>query len=219
MRHASVVLALGLAGALGTPASAYTIAAEHYATYAEVQSHIIGGLDFFARGDTEKLRIISVSPPGQGQTPYNLWNNDIPHAFKVVYNASGIAGISIDDLYSITLPVTIDAATNGLLVTAFTDPVGRTVHLDHLQITLPSFQIYNVDAVAHASPTDYLLVRTDLPLTDGFILSGQVTFAWSGSLPPPAEQWFEVSPVVTPEPAGAVLTLIGALLIGLPRRR
>jgi|GEM_PF-3635737 len=204
-------------GALVWPAAADLITTQHFGTLAEVQAYVVDGFDFVARGDTAELRITRADPPAQAATPFNLWNNGIPHGFKVVYNAGGIAGISIDDLYVVQMPVTIDPATNGLLVTAFTEGSGRTVRLDNLRLTLPGFVMYDVPDVALAPPTDYLLIETSLPLTDGFILSGTVTFSWSGSLPPAAEEWFEVAPVVVPEPT-SMLALVGGVLLMVRRR-
>ncbi len=211
------VVAWVLCGALATPVFAGVIATEHFSTLAEVEAHIIGGMEFVARGDTERLRITRVDPPEVAEMPFDLWNNGVPHAFKVVYNAGGIAGLSIDDLYTITEPVTISPDTNGLLVTAEALGAGRSVVLQNLIITLPGFLMYPVGDVASAPETDYLLVETDLPLVGGFILSGTVTFTWDGDLPPPAEQWFEVTPVVIPEPASGVLAVLGLVLLGLRR--
>lgn len=90
------------------------------------------------------------------------------------------------------------------------------VLLDNLKLTLPGFIIYNLADVAQSPTPEYMLLTTDAALRDGFILSGQVTFSWDGSLPAPDEQWFEVTPVVTPEPSALLMAL------GLPlflRRR
>lgn len=215
MRLATVVLVCGV---LAAPVTADLINTRHFGNFAEVQAHILGGLDFVARGDTQELRITRADPPGSATAPVGPWNNGIPHAFKVVYNAGGIAGLSIDELYAVEFPVTINSATNGLLITAFVEGAGRGVRLENLRITLPGFIMHDVGDIALAPPTDYMLVDTALPLVDGFILSGTVRFDWTGALPPPAEQWFEVSPVVIPEPAGAAILIAGALT-GLRRRR
>lgn len=214
MRLAMVVW---MCGVLGAPAMAGLINTQHFGSLAEVQTHILGGLDFVARGDTQELRITRADPPGSATAPVGPWNNGVPHAFKVVYNAGGVAGISIDELYTVQVPVTINPATNGLLITAFVDGAGRGVTLGNLRITLPGFIMHEVGDAADAPPTDYMLVDTSLPLVDGFILSGTVQFNWTGGLPPPAEQWFEVAPVVIPEPA-TVLLLAGGVLTGLRRR-
>lgn len=208
------ITAIVLCSLLAVPAFSAIITTQHFGTQAEVDAHVIGGYEFFARGDTENLRITRADPPAMAETPFTLWNNGVPHAFKVVYNAGGIAGISIDDLYTIQEPVDIRSDTNGLLITALAAGEGRSVLVDNLIITLPSFVMHNVPDAASAPATDYLLVTTDLPLSGGFILSGTVTFSWTGAQAPPLEQWFEVSPVVTPEPATGVLLAAGLLLAG-----
>jgi len=202
---------------LAGPAGAALITTEHYHTWAEVEAHVIGGFEFFARGDTEKLRMTRTDPPAEAHVPFDIWNSGVPHGFKVVYNAGGIAGISIDDVYTVQLPVSISPLTNGLLVTAFADGADRSVLVSNLKLTLPPFNIYDVGDVAFAPATDYLLIETDLPLAGGFILSGTVTFSWSGSLPPADQQWFEVTPVITPEPAAYGLLLAGPLLLRIRR--
>jgi hypothetical protein len=216
MRH---VLALALCAALAAPSMADLITTQHFNTFAEVQAYLLGGLEFVARGDTELLRLTRANPPGVTQLPFTLWNDGIAHGFKVVYNAGGIAGLSIDDLYTIQTPVTIDPATNGLLVTACADGTGRSVVVSNLKITLPGFLMYNVGDLASAPETDYMLIGTALPLAGGFILSGTVTFNWEGSIPPAPEQWFEVAPVVVPEPAMCTLACAAGLwLLHRPRR-
>jgi hypothetical protein len=210
-------LALLLCSFLAAPVFATAITTQHFGTQAEVDAHVIGGYEFFARGDTEKLRLTRTDPAGMAELPFPLWNNGVPHAFKVVYNAGGIAGISIDDLYTIQEPVTIRPDTNGLLITAFAAGTGRSVLVSNLVITLPGFVMYPVPDIASAPNTDFLLTTTDLPLAGGFILSGTVTFNWTGAMPPPVEQWFEVAPVVVPEPAAGLLATAGLLLAG--RRR
>ncbi len=213
------IMAWFFAGALlASPAVAERLlTTQHFGSYAELEPLIGGGMEFIAHGDTAKLQI-EVPPASPQQRPFDLWNDGVPHAFKVVYNPGGIAGLSIDDEYTIEAPTLIDAATNGLLITAFTDAPGGAVVLDNLRITLPGFLVYPVNDQAQAPATDYLLVTTDLALAGGFILSGTVTFAWDGPLPPPANEWFEVTPVVViPEPAAVSLLLAGLTL--LVRRR
>jgi hypothetical protein len=216
MKYAIVPI---LCACLASPALASLISSHHYSSMAEVQQHVIGGFDFYARGDTEKLRETRTSPFAQQELAFPLWNDGIAHGFKVVYNASGIAGISIDDLYSITMPVTINPLTDGLLVTACATAPGSSVQVSNLKLTLPGMVIYDVGSTANAPPTDYLLIDTELPLINSFILSGTVTFNWSGSLPPPDQQWFEVTNVVMPEPAAGTLLAAGGLLTGVLRRR
>jgi len=206
------ITAITLCSLLATPAFSDLIATQHFSSQAEVDAHVVGGYEFFARGDTQKLRITRTDPPAAAETPFTLWNDGVPHAFKVVYNAGGIAGISIDDLYTIQVPVTIRPDTNGLLITALAAGDGCGVQLGNLVITLPGFVMHNVADTAAAPGTDYLLVTTGLPLAGGFILSGTVTFNWAQSLPPPVEQWFEVAPVVVPEPAAGLLLSAGLLL-------
>lgn len=204
---------------LAAPAAAdMLLTTQHFGSYAEVEPLIGGGLEFFARGDTDRLSITVPPDPPQEQ-PFNLWNDGIPHAFKVVYNAGGIAGLSIDDEYTIQAPATIDPATNGLLITAFSDVPGGSVVLQNLRITLPGFIMYTVNDDVQAPAADYMLLTTDLALVNGFILSGTVTFEWDGSLPVPTHEWFEVAPVVViPEPAAASLILLGGLAL-IARRR
>lgn len=208
-----------LCSLLAMPTFAAMIETEHFSTFAEVQQHVIGGFDFFARGDTQLLRETRTSPYSQQTLPFPLWNDGVAHGFKVVYNASGIAGISIDDLYTIEMPVTIDPRTDGLLITALADAPGSAVHVNNLKLTFPGFVIYDVFDTANAPNTDYLLIATHLPLINSFILSGTVTFNWTGSLPPPDQQWFEVTPVVLPEPASAGLLAAASALLPLLRRR
>lgn len=215
MRLGIAFLSCGLLAAAGRAA---TITTEHFATFQDALHNVVSGFEFTAHGDTEKIEVTSTNPPGHAETPFDLWTNGVPHAFRVVYNRGGVTGISIDDRYAIIPPVNVDPATNGLLLTAFTEAEGRQVLLNHLKLTLPGAQVYDVDDFAHAPPPDYLLISTDLPLYDGFLLSGQVTLSWNGGLPPPAEQWFEATPVVVPEPATAVLLLLGGLTTGLRRR-
>ena len=215
MRRATALLLCGL---LAAPALA-SIDSAHYGSMSEVYQHVVAGFDFFARGDTEQLRMTRAVPPEVNEMPFTLWNNGIAHGFKVVYNAGGVAGISIDDLYTVDVPVTINPETNGLLVTAFVEGADRSVRLDNLKITLPGFTMYDVGDSALAPAPDYMLLTTDLPLTGGFILSGTVTFSWTGALAPRTDQWFEVAPVVTPEPASGLLALAGAALSFLRPRR
>ncbi len=63
-----------------------------------------------------------------------------------------------------------------------------------------------------------IAVNTIVWIVTAVILSGQVTFGWAGGLPPPAEQWFDASPVVVPEPATGLLLVFGALALGVRRR-
>lgn len=216
MKRATAIVLCSL---LAAPTFAALITTEHFSSMAEVQARVIGGFDFYARGDTEKLRETRTSPFAQQDLPFGLWNNGIAHGFKVVYNTAGIAGMSIDDKYAIEMPVTMDPRTNGLLITALGSASGCSVLVSDLQITLPGMVMYNVNDSASAPQTDYLLISTDLPLVDSFILSGEVTFSWSGSLPPPDQQWFEVTPVVTPEPASGGLLAAAATLLQVLRRR
>jgi len=211
------VLALVLCG-LSAASSYGQITTQHFPTYEEALNHVASGLEFTARADTEKMEVTAADPPAHAETPFDLWTNGVPHAFRVVYNAGSTTGISIDDRFAVISPVNVDPATNGLLLTAFTQMDGRQVRLDNLKLTLPGFQVYDVNDFALAAPPDYLLITTDLPLAGSFILSGQVTFGWPGDLPPPAEQWFEASPVVVPEPSAAALLILGGLATTCGRR-
>jgi hypothetical protein len=198
--------ALCLVGALAGSAGAATITTTHYATEAARDAVVVSGFEFVGHGDSAKIALARTAPPSSAERPFSIWNAGVPHAFKVVYSPSGIAGISIDDLYSLQTSVSIDPATNGLALTAFST-ADCSVLLDNLKLTLPGFVIHNVDAVIGAPASDYALVSTDLPLSNGFILSGRVTLDWTGSAPPAAAQWFEAAPVVTPEPTAALLLL------------
>lgn len=212
MRRTAILL---LAVALGTaPALADTIDTMHFASMAEVEAYVIGGFEFFTRGDSEKLSVTVTEPAGYADIPFNLWNDGIAHGFKVVYNTTGgFAAISIDDQYTISAPVAgIDENTNGILLTAFADVADASVLVDNLQITTADFQVYDVNDVAQAPDADYMLIATDLPLTESFILSGTVTFDWEGSLPAPENMWFEATTVVVPEPASLALLALGSLL-------
>lgn len=200
-------------------------------TWADVQDRVTGGFEFFARGDTDHVRLTRANPPVVEETPYDLWTNSVSRGFKVVYNMMGIpAGISIDDVSSIfdTL-IPIDELTSHLLVTAYIPSLGRDpnstpveVSLTNLKLTLPDLSIHDVGADLVTNGSDrYLLIATDDVLMNGFILSGSVEFTWSGGSEPPEpdEQWFEVSPVLVPEPVGVVMALLGTLMIGRLRPR
>jgi hypothetical protein len=212
MRRATVLL---LTAALATaPALADMITTTHFASMAEVEDYVIGGFEFFARGDTKALSVTVTDPPAYAGTPFGLWNDGIPHGFKVVYNTTGgFAAISIDDLYIISAPVQIHDDTNGILVTAFSQVPGASVLVDNLVITTADFQMFGVNDVSAAPPTDYMLIETDLPLPESFILSGTVTFDWEGNLPAPQDLWFEVTSVVVPEPGSLALLALGSLLM------
>lgn len=219
-----LAIALLTCGCLVAPASATTITTQHFDTWAEVQQVVIGGMEWFARGDTQEVSLTpAASPQDRVAVPYNLWNSGFLTAFTVVYNPTGSPiGMTIDDVMAIyetpAPPIVVDSRTNGLLVTAFATGAGRSVEVRNLKITLPGFQIYDIGDIAFAPTTDYMLIETDLPLTGGFILSGQAVMTWTGPLAPPAEQWFEVTPVVTPEP-GSALLMLGGLVMSVLRRR
>lgn len=209
----AVIVLCTLAG----PASGYTIDTQHFASPTEVNDYVTGGYDFFTRGDTEQVRV--TVPPDSGTEPFGLWNNGVAHAFRVSYYPDGIVGMSIDDQFEVQMPVTIDPDTNGLLVTAVAQGgAGRSVTVDNLILTDAAWNWYLIEDAAVAPGDDYLLVETDLPLTEPFILSGTVTFAWEGEIAPSSEQWFEVTPVVVPEPACGLLLMVTASL-GMFRRR
>jgi hypothetical protein len=129
--------------------------------------------------------------------PYGLWNKGVPHAFAVVYNATGIVGISVDDVHALLTPVSVDADTDGVLVGTHAAAEGCTVRVENVKLTVPGFVVYDVDDFSAAPTDDFLLIQTDLPLARGFIVSGTVTLTWTGNLPPPDEQWFEVAPLAS----------------------
>jgi hypothetical protein len=222
-----------MCGAMAMPSLAATITTSHYSDLTDVFDYVINGpvFDFYARGDTEKTSM-TVPPGGYAEallTP-GVWASGDPQSFRVTYDpGTNRAGISLNNEFTSELPVTIHPDTNGLLVTAFTDQPGATVLVHNMRIMqivggIPTFYPPLTDPpiqdAAAAPATDYLLIELDLPedLADyTFVLTGQVTFTWQGSSSPAANQWFEVSPVVTPEPAGGLLLMLGLLVSGLRR--
>lgn len=221
MKTAWSILAAALAT---TSAVAASFTTYHYSTWAEVQAATIGGFEWFARGDTEEISFTPASNPGDRvATDYDLWNSGVDAAFNVVYNPTGTPlGMYIDDeqaVYETPLPpIVVDSRTNGVLITAYASGAGRTVRIHNLAFIMPDYSIYEVGDIALAPGTDYLLIETDLPLTDGFIVNGLARFEWTGALAAPADQWFEVAPVVTPEPATGLLLGLTSVVI-LRRRR
>lgn len=216
---------LGLCFALSAPAMAGVLGTQHLTSQAAVDALGLTGFEFTAQADTERVGISSAFDPLAGvTTPYYLWTADVPRAFQVTYNPTGdVQGMSVDTTLAMMEATQIETAANGLLISGRALGGGRQVSLTNLVITLPSFTMYPVGdtllADATLQPEDYLLVTTDLPLANGFILSGSVSFDWSGDLVPtsPQEQWFSVSPVMVPEPAALVLVAAGVL--GAWRRR
>ena len=219
LRNAQIAAGM-LALVMAAPdAEAELVSTRHFSSFEQVQPHISAGFEFVARADTENLRLTVDSPPAADSTPFGIWNEGVPHAFKVVYNASGLAGIEIDDLFADqTAP--ISPQTNGLLITAHAagEPLA-SAHVANLRLTLPDFTILDIADAAAAPATDYLLLETTAPLAAGFILSGTVEFDWAETIPPPADLWFEAAPVVVvPEPtslislAAAILAACGARL-------
>lgn len=216
---------LSLSLALSAPALAGVLGTQHLMNQAAVDALGLSGLEFTAIADTESVGISATSDPLAGvTTPYYLWAAEVPRAFQVTYNPTGdVQGMSVDTTLAMMEATPIETATNGLLISGRAIGGGRQVSLTNLIITLPGFVMYPVGdtllADATLQPEDYLLVTTDLPLANGFILSGSVSFDWSGDLVPtlPQEQWFSVAPVMVPEPAAIVLLAAGAL--GSWRRR
>lgn len=215
---------LGLSLALSAPALAGVLSTQHLMSQAALDALGLSGFEFTALADTESVGIYSTFDPLAGAaTPYYLWAADVPRAFQVTYNPTGdVQGMSVDTTLAMMEATQIETAANGLLISGRAIGGGRQVSLTNLIITLPSFAMYPVGDTLLANalqPEDYLLVTTDLPLANGFILSGSVSFDWSGSLfpTPPEEHWFSVAPVMVPEPATSVLLVAGAL--GIRRRR
>lgn len=194
------ILMLVAGTAVATAIAGDGIATRHFANFADFAPYLRGGGDFSVRGDTQRMTASRATPIGFSEQPFSLWNNGVPHAFKIVHNAGGVTGIEIDDVYTMVNPVTIDPFTNGLLVTAFASVNGPQVRLSNLKLTRPGEPPKNVNSTASAPATDLLLIKTIDPLSGGFILSGQVTFTWTGDLPPAAEQFFELVSVVVCEP-------------------
>lgn len=216
------VTALMMCGLLAAPALAGIISTQYFADESELPAWLTG-FEFAARGDTESLQLIPAAAPGDAvSVPYNLWESGVERGFQAVYDVGGIpAGMGAGDvqaIYETIIP--INPATNGLLITTYAVGEDRSVLLDNLTITLPGFAMVSVGLPA-TSPggQSILLVETDLPLESGFILSGTATLTWTGDLAPPSEQWFEIEPVVTPEPASALLLGLGLALAGLRRLR
>jgi hypothetical protein len=220
-------------GLLAAPAFSNVVSTQFFETWAEVDQVVTGGFEFYARGDTDHVRLTRATPLAVEESPYDLWVSGVERSFQVTYNFGGIpAGIRMDDIHAVfDTDIPIDAETHHLLVTAWLPEGGGggarssgvEVALTNLKVTLPNLTIHNVgvDLVTDGTAR-YLLIETDVPLTGGFILSGAVAFTWddpNDPPPPPPDQWFEVSPVRIPEPAGGLLALGGVLLIGLRRRR
>ncbi len=232
MRYLAAILLSGVVVSSGLAAS---ITTQHFSSIAEVNDYVINDPDFefYARGDTE-MTSMTAPPDGYDEAPLTdgLWINGDPHSFRVAYDVdTNRAGISLDNEYTSELPIDIHPDTNGLLITAFTDVPGATVRVHNMRIILKvgeALQYYPplgdppIADQALAPDTDFLIIETDLALTDyTFVLAGQVTFSWPGGaddIPAGANQWFEVSPIVTPEPTGGVLALMGSVVF-LRRRR
>lgn len=221
---ASLILATLALGALVTHGA--TLTTTHYGSFAQVEPvlQFAPPFDFEARGASETLRIATLAN-GTAEvelpkTP-NPWQNGLPHAFRVTYDANTQrAGLIFDTVFSSSTEVTLRPETNALLITAFTSVPGGSVQLNNLQL-LSGLSVYGISTSAVADDNqgfDLVLLFTDLPLTQSWALGGQVTFAWPGDLPLDNQQWFSVSPAVVPEPATGVL-LLGGLLLGLRRAR
>jgi hypothetical protein len=222
-----------IGGLLAAPAWA-DIIPHNFNTQAEVDAVVSGGYDFFARGDTVKT---SLTIPDNGAYSEELFTPDFllngqPHSFRVTYSpAIDRVGITVDDEFTTELPVTLDPATNGLLVTAFTDVPGSIMTVSGMKIIsegawYPSLLGPPFAEVASAPATGdhHFLLFEATPGTDftaGFVLAGQVTFTWAGDTPPPAlDQWFEVTNVIlVPEPASAALLAAGTMALAWIRRR
>ncbi len=211
----------GFAVGLFAPAlSAATISVQHFATLGEAQANILAGPNIAGGADTANVTFVSYNPPASAETPYHLWESGVARGFRVSFDGTSIGGTVVDDVFALLSNVSVGDGANGLLLTAFTAQPDEGVRLDNLHLTLRDGRVFALDAVAQAAPSDYVLVTTDLPLAAGFILSGAVTFTWSGALPPPADQSFSVAPVLVPEPAAlAALAFVLLLSGGRPQRR
>ncbi len=212
-----------LCAVLTLPASADVITATTvYDNTADVEAVVIAGRELFFRGDTEHVRLTQVNPPNVVETPYDLWESGVGRGFRAVYNLMGTpAGIGIDDVEAISPgPIPINEETNGLLISAFAPLTGLRVELSNLKLTLPDLTIHDIPVVVDAQSNEQYLIAEvgdEVDLTAGFIVSGTVAFTWDGgTIPAPADQWFEVTPVVVPEPSACLLLLCGLPLL---RRR
>lgn len=195
MRHLKIALfAVTAASAMAGDG----VATRRFSTFEQFQPFFRGGMEFTARGDTEDLTVTRAVPAESSAVKFPIWNNGVPHAFKIVHNANGITALEIDDIYSFVSPVAIGPRTNGLLITS-TAAAGGSIRLSNLKLSRSPFDIKNINAISEVPPKELLLVKTTSPLST-FILSGQATFTWSGALPLPEEQWFELTPVVVCEP-------------------
>lgn len=176
------------------------VTTRHFSSLLDFQPYLIGGQEFVTRADTEKLRVTQIAPFSEALTPFNAWNNGVPHAFKIVHSPGGATGVSVDEPFAQITPINITSLTNGLFVTVSATGAGQSVLLSNLKLTVTGVQPIDIATTAHAPATDFLLIFTRRPLVDGFILSGTATFSWTGAIPPAIEQSFELSPVVICEP-------------------
>jgi len=222
-----------LCGLLAAPVLANTIAT-HYGTQAEALAHTSSTLplEFVGRLDTAGLTATeNIAPSSSESEPFGLWNSSEPHAFQVVYNGvADLAGVRLDYGLAETNPVAVglDPETNGFLITAYAGNQNLLVTMTNLQIVLVGsnglpMPPVALDAVAAAPAADFLLLElTNLPegvsLANGFVMGGEVTFTWQGTMVPPDQQWVEVAPVVIPEPAALTLLGLGGLVLGIRRR-
>lgn len=207
----TVAFALCLLGAVG--ASAGVLSVTHYYSQAAVDALGLAGLEFSAGAGTQSITVAPTADPSAGvSVPYDLWAPDVPRGFHATYNPAGdVQALTLDTLTALQPATPVRSDTNTLLIQAHAHGPGRQVTLTDLVLTLPNLAMYPVgDAVLAddaTQPEDYLLVVTDLPLANGFILSGNAAIDWDGDLvpAPPAEQWFDVRPAYLPEPGTLVL--------------
>jgi hypothetical protein len=194
----------------------------HYATEQELLANIVDGFFYVGRGDTQQVSIRRKDPPGSAERPFTLWNDGQPHAFQCSYNGSGLAAMGIDNVFVDIDGIQVDRF-DGLVVTACSEDPGVSIRVDDLVITDHNLHFYPVAEQALAvgpAARDYLLIATDMNLAEGVILSGTATLDWGATLPGPNRLWFEVAPVLLPEPSAcAALAGLGlGLRLLRPRR-
>lgn len=191
----------------------------HFTSHDAVQSLIVGGAEFSGRADTAAVALTHFDPLQHVQQAYPLWTDGEERGFNLVHNADGVTAMSVDTIHALLEPVSIAAETNGLLITTTALGADRAVLLDNLQLTLPGEPPIAINDVATMSDgQSWMLITTDHPLANGFILSGAATFGWNDGLASPADQWFEIMPVVVPEPAGVLLLVAGIVVLAYRRR-
>lgn len=214
MRYAlSLLVVLAVAGT----ASADIVSTQHFATQAEVDAAIIDGYYYIGHGDSDSVEMRVGATIDE--VAFGLWNDTQSHAFEFSIDDAGLGAFAIDDVYRYAPSVEAEYF-DSLLVTVRTDDPNVSILVDELMLFSGVATIEPVAATAGAADVDgedYLLIETDFNLAEGFVLFGNVTMDWTGDMPAADNAWFQVTPVVVPEPAGVLLAAAGPLL--LRRRR